>query len=72
MKHYESVTLTIAGYNFTVSDYNWLFYHRMVEAFKFGFAQRMKLGDPEFSAIVNQVYTYSSFEKIINHSCTYI
>lgn len=50
-------TLTIVGYNFTARDLNWLSYHQMAEAFKFGYAQRMKLGDPAFSTTVNQVFT---------------
>ena len=60
---YKLAVLTIVGYNFTMHDFNWLSYHRMAEAFKFGFAQRMKLGDPEFSATVNQVFIVFKMRK---------
>ena len=43
------------GYNFTSKDFGGLSYHRMVEAFKFAYAQRMRLGDPAFNSTVEQV-----------------
>jgi gamma-glutamyltranspeptidase/glutathione hydrolase/leukotriene-C4 hydrolase len=36
-------------------DSSTLFYHRLVETFKFGFAQRMHLGDPRFEELAVQV-----------------
>ena len=43
------------GYNFASQDFGGLSYHRIVEAFKFAYAQRMQLGDPAFSSTVEQV-----------------
>ena len=49
------VVLSQPGYNFTESDYEWLSFHRIVEAYKFSYAQRMMLGDPAFNKTVDQV-----------------
>eukprot|EP00731_Ephydatia_muelleri_P000924 Em0001g924a len=48
----------LEGYNFTSQDFGGLSYHRIVEAFKFAYAQRMKLGDPAFNSTVEQVVQY--------------
>lgn len=44
-----------ADYNFSSSDFGDLSYHRMVEAFKFTYAQRLQLGDPAFNKSVDAV-----------------
>ncbi|KAL5477193.1 hypothetical protein EMCRGX_G023948 [Ephydatia muelleri] len=48
----------LEGYNFTSQDLGGLSYHRIVEAFKFAYAQRMQLGDPAFNSTVEQVVQY--------------
>lgn len=45
------------GYNFTEEDFSSLGYHRIVEAFKFSYAQRMDLGDPDYNETINEVST---------------
>lgn len=43
------------GYNFTEEDFSSLGYHRIVEAFKFSYAQRMELGDPDYNETISEV-----------------
>ncbi|XP_070534429.1 uncharacterized protein [Ptychodera flava] len=46
---FMSIINILEGYNFTDSDRNKpLTYHRMVEAFKYAFAQEAELGDPDY------------------------
>lgn len=45
----------ISGYNWTAKDFGGLTYHRIVEAIKFAYAQRMLLEDPSFNSTVQQV-----------------
>ncbi|EDV20374.1 uncharacterized protein TRIADDRAFT_31903 [Trichoplax adhaerens] len=54
-----SILNILEGYNFTanVSD-TVLSYHRIIEAFKFAYAQRTKLGDPNFVSDVNNFTKY--------------
>ena len=40
-------------------------YHRIVEAFKFGYGQRMFLGDPDFNDTINEVSYINFIEHII-------
>ncbi len=43
------------GYEFKEGDLNGLSIHRIVEAMKYTYAQRLKLGDPDFNTGVDQV-----------------
>lgn len=45
----------LEGYNWTVKDFGGLTYHRIVEAIKFAYAQRMLLADPNFNSTVQQI-----------------
>ena len=38
-------------------------YHRIVEAFKFGYGQRMFLGDPDFNDTINEVRYITFFKR---------
>eukprot|EP00731_Ephydatia_muelleri_P017368 Em0010g466a len=44
----------LEGYNWTAKDFGGLTYHRIVEAIKFAYAQRMLLEDPSFNSTVQQ------------------
>ena len=48
-------SLCLTGYNFTDASFGSLSYHRTVEAFKFAYGQRLRLGDPSFNETVNEV-----------------
>ena len=52
------IIIIFTGYNFTCNDYNderVLTYHRIVEAYKFAYGQRLDLGDPDFNDTINEV-----------------
>ena len=57
--NYVIIMMTI-GFNFTTDDINSLTYHRIVEAMKFAFGQRLDLGDPDFNETVNKVKDYNN------------
>lgn len=44
----------LKGYNMTSQSRNSLTFHRIIEAFKFGFARRSRLGDPAFNVGMNE------------------
>ena len=51
---------SIVGYDMTSSDRDdkntkGLTYHRIIESFKFSYARRGQLGDPEFDSRINEV-----------------
>jgi gamma-glutamyltranspeptidase/glutathione hydrolase/leukotriene-C4 hydrolase len=48
----------LQGYDFKADDFGSLAYHRIVEAFKFAFGQRLLLGDPAFNDTVQEVVDY--------------
>ena len=56
----NSTDLNFTGYGMTSSDReddkaSVLTYHRIIEAFKYGFAWRSRLGDPDFFSQMNEV-----------------
>lgn len=52
---YLGFSVCLTGYNFTDASFGSLSYHRTVEAFKFAYGQRLRLGDPAFNETVNEV-----------------
>ncbi|XP_077990391.1 scoloptoxin SSD14-like [Glandiceps talaboti] len=74
-----SIANILEGYNLTadVQD-NPLTYHRMIEAFKYAYAQRTQLGDPDFvenvgnlTKIMISKYTAAEIRDKINDNKTY-
>ena len=58
-----SVLDSSSGYNDLTLDDNGLSYHRIVEAFKFSYAQHSRLGDPAFNKTVNEVNNTTHMSK---------
>ena len=65
------VTLyTHTGYNFSGDNFGTLSYHRIVESFKFTYAQRLGLGDPDYNDTIHQVskeplFYHTNFELCV-------
>lgn len=60
-KNLRSLDLMFIGFNMTENslktrEARLTAYHRIIEAFKFAYAQRSELGDPEFVSNVTQVW----------------
>ena len=53
--NYSRVLCNNAGYNFGTDNFGVLSYHRIIEAFKFAYAQRLHLGDPDFNSTIDEV-----------------
>lgn len=63
-KNLRSLDLMFIGFNMTekslkTREARLTAYHRIIEAFKFAYAQRSELGDPEFVSNVTQVWNVS-------------
>ncbi len=56
MTLYKTLHTFSPGYDFKEGELDGLSTHRIVEAMKFTYAQRMKLEDPIFNPTVNQVF----------------
>jgi gamma-glutamyltranspeptidase/glutathione hydrolase/leukotriene-C4 hydrolase len=65
-----SVLNIIERYNFALTGPTALNMHRMVEAFKFGYAQRTELGDPDYLNITERIEEFISKEHagLIRHN----
>lgn len=63
-KNLRSLDLMFIGFNMTekslkTREARLTAYHRIIEAFKFAYAQRSELGDPEFVSNITQVWNVS-------------
>lgn len=59
----------IAGYNFTQTDFDEntaLTFHRIIEAFQMGYANRYKLGDPDYEKSVEKVSSNAEFSYFVD------
>ena len=60
LRENELYLIDILGYNLTSpfsndGEISVLMYHRIIEAFKFSYAWRSRLGDPDFNSQIDKV-----------------